>query len=114
MGGPKSFPQALVHERSHTSRPLYCGDLILEEESRAGISWGPCPAGVSVAFGFYIMVSCLPLRGHTPSILGDPDVTLPPSQLWGQGLNLGASSTMVLASTNSTRNASSPLTPMPV
>lgn len=66
MGGPKTFPQALLHERSHISRPLYCGDLILEEDSRAEIPRGPRPSGVSVAYEFYIMVSCLPLRGHHP------------------------------------------------
>lgn len=30
------------------------------------ISQGPCPARTSVAYGFHIRVSCLPLRGHHP------------------------------------------------
>lgn len=45
VGGPRTFPQALVHERSCTCRPLYCADLILEEDSRVEISRGPAQHG---------------------------------------------------------------------
>lgn len=52
VGGPRTFPQALVYERSRTSGPLYCGELILEEDPRVEISRCPAPHGCQLPTDF--------------------------------------------------------------